>query len=196
MSALADSHLVADTDPCPGSPALGAQFGAIYRDHFTLVWRGLRRLGVPDASLEDAAQDVFLVAHRRAPTFEQRSSLRTWIYGIAVRVAKDYRRAQSRHVKRVESLAEHLSSAPGPTRTPAEEVERREANRVLHAVLAAMDDESREVLVLVELEELSVREAATALGLRVRTCQRRLRAARTLFEQAYERRRTTSPRTP
>jgi RNA polymerase sigma-70 factor (ECF subfamily) len=169
------------------APGLGADIEAIYREYFGAVWRGLRRLGVPEASLEDAAQDVFLIVYRRAKEFAGRSSLRTWIYGIAVRVAKDYRRSQTRHTQRVERLAEHLSLTPPSSRTPADEVERREANRLLHAALARLNEERREVLVLVELEQLPVRDAATALGIRVRTCQRRLRAARTEFELALSR---------
>jgi RNA polymerase sigma-70 factor (ECF subfamily) len=166
------------------APELEAGLAAIYRDQFATVWRGLRRLGVPERSLEDAAQDVFLIVHRRANDFAGRSSLKTWIYGIAVRVAKDYRRAEKRHSRRVEQLAAHLAQEPESAHTPAEEAERREANRLLHAALGAMKEELRDVLVLVELEQLPIREAATALGLRVRTCQRRLRAAHEAFEAA------------
>jgi RNA polymerase sigma-70 factor (ECF subfamily) len=156
----------------------------IYSAHFSLTWRGLRRLGVPPALLEDAVQDVFLVVHRRRAEFEGRSSLQTWLYGIVLRVAKDYRRAQARHASRVDRMAEHLVSDPAPGISPADEAERREANRVLHAVLAKLKERDREVLVLVDLEELSAREAAQALGIRVRTCQRRLRAARAAFDAA------------
>jgi RNA polymerase sigma-70 factor (ECF subfamily) len=171
--------------PEGATPSLGAELAEIYRAHFTAVWRGLKRLGVPEPSLEDAVQDVFLIVHRRAGDFEGRSSVRTWVYGIAVRVAKDYRRSEARHAQRVERLAEHLESDASP-RTPADEAERREANRLLHAALARLDDEQRDVLVLVELEQLPVREAAAALGVRVRTCQRRLRAARAAFELALQ----------
>lgn len=184
MRAVAELTLLADPEEPTAPTALGAGFGALYREQFALVWRGLRRLGVPDAALEDAAQDVFLVLHRRLGEFEARSSLKTWIFGIVVRVAKDYRRSRARHQKRVAGLAAELEAHPGPVRTPADEAERRDANRVLHAVLAKLDEEEREVLVLVELEELPVRDAAEALGIRIRTCQRRLRFARAAFEAA------------
>jgi RNA polymerase sigma-70 factor (ECF subfamily) len=166
------------------APELTAFLEETYRTHFTAVWRGLRRLGVPERALEDAAQDVFLVVYRRARDFEGRSALRTWIYGIAVRVAKDYRRSEARHAQRVERLAGELNAEADQGSSPADEAERRQANRLLHATLSSLKEEHRDVLVLVELEQLPVREAAMALGVRVRTCQRRLRAARAAFEAA------------
>jgi RNA polymerase sigma-70 factor (ECF subfamily) len=173
-----------DADAEHAGPSLGDRLDAVYREHFSTVWRGLRRLGVPERSLEDAAQDVFLIVHRRANDFEGRSSVRTWIYGIAVRVAKDYRRAEARHSQRIQHLTAQLVAEPANNDSPADQAERREASRLLHAALGAMAEELRDVLVLVELEQLPVREAAIALGLRVRTCQRRLRAAHQAFETA------------
>jgi RNA polymerase sigma-70 factor (ECF subfamily) len=159
--------------------------GAMYDEYFPVVWRGLRRLGVPEAQLEDAAQDVFLVIHRRHADFAGRSALKTWIYGIVVRVAKDHRRAAARHSNRVERLAS-LSLTEGQTQTeegPAAEAERREAARLLQWILAEMDEDHRQILVLVELEQLLPREAAEALGISVRTCQRRLQAAQLVLSE-------------
>ena len=189
-------ELPAFAEPPPRETALDGVFGELYREHFAAVWRGLRRLGVADAALEDAAQDVFLVVHRKHADFARRSSLRTWIFGIVVRVAKDYRRAERRHRRRVASLATDAGVDAHVTPTPAEQAERSEANRVLHAVLAALDEELREVLVLVELEELSTQDAAALLGLRVRTCQRRLQTARAAFESALAAHAIPRPRTP
>src|SRR5262249_6012708 len=77
--------------PVPGLIDMGA-FRAAYDAFFDVVRRNLRRLGVEEASLDDALQDVFVVVHRRLGDFENRSTLKTWIIGIAVRVAADYRR--------------------------------------------------------------------------------------------------------
>jgi RNA polymerase sigma-70 factor, ECF subfamily len=159
----------------------------IYAEHVTMVWRGLRRLGVQEASIEDAVQDVFLVAHRRLADFQGRSSVKTWLYGIVLRVAKDHRRAQARQAYNVERLAQILSVSSESVLTPVGEAERREANQALHAILAELDEDQREVLILVDLEELSVREAAAVLDLHVRTCQRRLQAAHAAFEKRLSR---------
>jgi RNA polymerase sigma-70 factor, ECF subfamily len=154
----------------------------IYAEHFSMVWRGLRRLGVPETSIEDAVQDVFLVVHRRLAEFEGRSSITTWLYGIMLRVAKDHRRTQARQALKAER-AQFLSLTSLATSTPIDDAERREANQVVHAILAELREDHREVLVLVEMEGLSVRDTAAVLGLHVRACQRRLRAAFAAFEK-------------
>ena len=154
----------------------------LYAEHFSMVWRGLRRLGVPEASIEDAVQDVFLVVHRRLGEFEGRSSITTWLYGIMLRVAKDHRRAQVRQAQKAER-AQFLSLTSLSTSTPIDDAERREANQVVHAILAELREDHREVMVLVEMEGLSVRDTAAVLNLHVRACQRRLRAAYAAFEK-------------
>jgi RNA polymerase sigma-70 factor, ECF subfamily len=161
-----------------------------YAEHAPRVWRSLRRLGVPDSLLEDALQDVFLVLHRRWAEFEGRAALTTWIYGIVLRVAKDHRRSEQRRMIRVDRLSHVLASETDAdvTACPAEAAERREANQLMHAILAELPDELRQVLVLVELEGLSVRDASEALGIRLRTCHRRLSAAREAFNLAVSRR--------
>jgi RNA polymerase sigma-70 factor (ECF subfamily) len=52
----------------------------------------LKRLGLDDAAVDDAAQEVFITAYRRWHEFEGRSSMRTWLLGIAPRTAHDHRR--------------------------------------------------------------------------------------------------------
>jgi RNA polymerase sigma-70 factor (ECF subfamily) len=161
----------------PPVALLDAELRALYAAHAPLVWRTLRRLGVPEEQLEDGVQDVFLVVHRQQGKFEGRSTIKTWIVGIAVRVAKDYRRTEVRYTTRIERLAAHLTCSSDTSVNPCDATEQREASELLHALLARLPDEQREMLVLVELEELTVREASEALGIRVRTGQRRLRAA-------------------
>lgn len=168
------------------SPRLSASFRTVYRDHFEMVWRALLRLGVPADHVEDAVQDVFLVVHRRDADFAGRSTLRTWIYGISVRVAKDHRRTQARHRQRLLGFKRELKALAEPPSAPGRDAEQREAARLTQRVLNEMDEEERDVLVLVELEDLSIAEAAAALDLHVRTCQRRLRAARDHFEVLLE----------
>jgi RNA polymerase sigma-70 factor (ECF subfamily) len=68
------------------------------------VWRALRHLGVRRADLPDVCQEVFIVVHRRLPDFDTtKSSLSTWIYGICMRTASQYRR-RSPHFREVSEL--------------------------------------------------------------------------------------------
>jgi RNA polymerase sigma-70 factor (ECF subfamily) len=64
----------------------------VFDEHARYIWRALRHLGVADADAEDVCQEVFVTAHKKLPEFEGRSSLRTWLYGICLRHASDYRR--------------------------------------------------------------------------------------------------------
>jgi RNA polymerase sigma-70 factor, ECF subfamily len=170
----------------PQSRADAQAWKRVYADHFPLVWRSLRRLGVPEAVLDDAVQDVFLVVFRRWSEFAQRSSLKTWVYGILLRVAHDYRRSARRHAARIQRFSQAAQTEPA-RRSPEFEAELLEANRLLHSLLDGLDEEERAAFVLVELEQLPVREAQSVMGLSRATCQRRLRAARDRFNRALQR---------
>src|SRR5437763_719190 len=86
----ATNVLSAPTEAAPARPALS--FREVFDQHASSVGRTLRYLGVPEAELTDAAQDVFLVVDRRYGEFEGRSTLATWIRQICVRVAFTYKR--------------------------------------------------------------------------------------------------------
>jgi RNA polymerase sigma-70 factor (ECF subfamily) len=155
-------------------------FDEVYESYFDYVWRCARRLGVAPAQLDDAAQDVFVVVHRRLPEFEGRSSLRTWIFGIVLRVARDYRRT-TRRKGALEALGEEQVD---PGTGPLDSAMTAEALRTVLAALSRLDDEKREAFVLAELEQMSGPEIAEVLGIPLNTVYSRLRAARLSFEGA------------
>ena len=150
-------------------------FGRLYADHFRAVWKTLSRLGVFPGALDDATQEVFITAWKRWSEFEGRSTHRTWLLGIAIRVASDARRKQ----RPTEEVSPELhTGAPGPER----EVAAREAARRVEVLLSRLAPERREVLVLVDLEGYSAPEVAEATSTNVNTVYTRLRAARQEFE--------------
>ena len=151
-------------------------FAALYDAHVGFVWRNLRRMGVPEANLDDATQDVFLVLHRRLADLPA-DGARGWIFGIARRVAADHRRLG----KRRGTVA--LDPAREPTHVGSTDIERSEAARLVHAALAELSAEQREVLVLIDLEQLPAPEASAALGVGLNTVYSRLRLARAAFER-------------
>lgn len=167
----------------PAAEAL--EFTAVYREHFGFVWRNCKRLGVAERYVDDAVQDVFVVVHRQLEGFEGRSSLKSWIFGITRRVAKDHRRRSMRKDKG-EALPENGVADPRAP-SPSEEVARAEAAAVLYQILDSLDDDKREAFVLAELEQMTVPEIAAATDTNVNTVYSRLRAARQAFEQAVAR---------
>jgi RNA polymerase sigma-70 factor (ECF subfamily) len=144
-------------------------FRDIFTRHARFVGRALKALGVMDADLDDVCQDVFLVVHRRLDEFEGRCSLRSWLYAISVRVAADYRK--SAYVTRLRTR-EALTELPAPC-----ELGRPEARLLLSPALAALSDDTRDVLLLHEIEGFSVPEAADILGCPVQTAYTRLQSA-------------------
>ena len=168
----------------PGDAAPG--FSEVYEHHFDFVWRSLRRLGVQASALDDAVQEVFLVVHRRLPEFEGRSSLKTWLFGIALRVAQRIARTQARHPATELPETTTLGSTDS---TPQDEAARREAIALLYSILDELDPDKRAVFVMVELEQLSAPEIAEELGTPLNTVYSRLRAARREFEASLKRHR-------
>lgn len=166
--------------PSPSrKPTTDEQLAAIYREHFSFVWRSLRRLGVPSAALEDLTQDVFVVAARRLEDFEGRSSMETWLFGIAMRVFLTRRRSDWRHSRKLDELALQAEPSEDP-------ISKRDAQHTLHTLLDQLDDEKRAIWVLAELEGFTVVEIAEGLEANVNTVYTRLRAARTQMRKAAD----------
>ncbi len=172
-----------------GEAATPVAFETVYSANFRRVWRTLRRLGVADAQLDDAAQDVFVVVHRKLQSFDGRS-LGGWLYAITVRVASDYRRGASRRA--TSPLSDSIAdAAPSPARLS----EMHESVRLLHTLLEKLDEKKRTAFVLSELEQLSVPEISEVLGVNQNTVYSRVRAARSQFDAALRRHRQhTNPR--
>lgn len=157
-------------------------FDAVYRAHVGLVWRSLRRAGVPESMLEDATQEVFLVYHRRRDGFEGASSIKTWLLGIARGVAANVRRGQQRFLRRLASRRDDPSEPSGQLmEDPETRASRAEAEALVGAFLATLSPPMREVFELIEIEELKQREVAEVLGISINTVGSRLRAVRAEF---------------
>ena len=150
-----------------------AGFEQFYREHFAFVWRILRRFGVADAALEDVAQEVFLIAYRRAGAWREWSSPRSWLFGVARRVAADHRRSRDRHARKLAALPE--LDAP---RAVDERVDDHERLRAVASAIASLSPDRRAVYTLAELEGMSAPEIAEALELKLNTVYSKLRRAR------------------
>lgn len=157
----------------------------LYELHFDFIWRSLRRLGVPDGALDDAVQEVFITAYHRLESFEGRSSVRSWLFGIAIHVAqRSYRTARRRPDRALEEVA-----SLGTSQGPHDAAEHAEAIRLVYELLDGLDLDRRAIFVLAELEEMTGPEIADALGVELNTVYSRLRAARRDFNSALARHR-------
>jgi RNA polymerase sigma-70 factor (ECF subfamily) len=169
-----------DAEPGEASGALErrARLAATASENFHFIWRSLRRLGVPEPAVDDAAQQVFEVAARRLEEIEPGRE-RAFLFKTAVFVAAEAgRTAARRRARDAGKVVEELWDA-GPSPEDVADWSRRRA--LLDRVLAAMPVDVRAVFVLFELEELSMREIARLLELPPGTIASRLRRARETF---------------
>src|SRR6186713_3298230 len=170
----------------PQAPVL--DLATVYEAHFRYVWRCLRSLGVRDAQLEDALQDVFIVVQRRLPEFDGRAAVRTWLYAIALRIARKYRERARREPASLEAARERDSELPRPTAGEGgDRALERERLALARRALSSLDDDKREVFVLARVEQMSAPEIADVLGIPLNTVYSRLRLAREAFEAEVRR---------
>jgi RNA polymerase sigma-70 factor (ECF subfamily) len=160
------------------APAVAPDLKRLFEAHYAHVFRLLRRFGVHEAEVDDAAQEVFRVVARRLADVRAGSE-RAFLYGVALRTASSLlRRERARPpMTDLESLVDVGDSRS----SPEEHLEQRRARALLDAVLDQMPLELRSVFVLAELEGLSVKEIAELEELAVGTASSRLRRARETF---------------
>jgi RNA polymerase sigma-70 factor, ECF subfamily len=163
----------------------------VYEAYFRYVWRCLRSLGVRDSQLEDALQDVFIVVQRRLSEFDGRAAVRTWLYAIALRIARKYRERARREPDSLEAARER---DPELCAVQVSGESEHESDRLLLArrALASLDDDKREIFVLARVEQMSAPEIASVLSIPLNTVYSRLRAARLAFDAEITRLRARS----
>jgi len=166
----------------PDAVARRARVDQLVRAHFGLVWRYLRRLGLSDADADDGAQQVFLICARKLDDVEVERE-RSFLLGVALRVASDARRAHKR--RRLEPDTA-LSQATDPRPDPEQALAQQRVCELLDTFLEQLDERARAVFVLYEIEGLTMREIAEALELSPGTVASRLKRARVRFETAVQ----------
>ncbi len=151
--------------------------------HADFVWRSLRRLGVPEAAVDDATQQVFFVAQAKLHVIESGRE-RSFLFGVALNVAAHTRRSLARRREVDESHAEDVVD---PAPSPDAVLDERRALALLDRLLDAMGDDLRAVFVMFELEQMTMIEIAGVLGLPQGTVASRLRRAREEFHERAQR---------
>ena len=163
----------------------------MFQQHYEFMWRNALRLGAPDDGVDDVVQDAFMIVARKLGTFEGRSHIRTWLYGILSRVVRQTHRGRARHERRTRAYADlQPASSEGS-------YARCDAARTLHRLLGELGEAKRDTFILAELEHMTGPEIAEAMGVKLPTVYSRLRAARAeLDEKVRELQQTAGGRSP
>ncbi|AKU94245.1 hypothetical protein AKJ09_00909 [Labilithrix luteola] len=163
-----------------------AYLRGMVHEHFTSVWRFLRRLGFEEHVADDAAQDLFFVAFRRASDIRPGRE-RSFLFGAALRIAMKMKRKERREVP-VQSFSPRLEPATN-TPTPETLLDDERARELLHRLLSELDERLRVVFVMYELEQMTLPQIAEMLEIPVGTAASRLRSARDDFQARLARHR-------
>jgi len=155
---------------------VGITLRSLYDEHAPYVLRSLRYLGVPDADLDDALQETFIIAGKRLGDLRE-SGHRAWLHTIAYNVARHARR-KSRGPREIEQRPE------GQT---GDDRGRVDARSELSYLLSALDEEDRTLIVYYHIEQMSMREVAEIMGIPVQTAYSRLSAAMRVLAEARKR---------
>jgi RNA polymerase sigma-70 factor (ECF subfamily) len=151
----------------------------IFETHARFVIRIVRRLGVRASDVEDLAQEVFVIVHRRREDLQSGAAVRSWLFGITRRVVSNYHRlARHRH----EEPSDGLDALPAES-DPSRDLDGSRERRLLDRALEKLDADKRDVFVLFELEGIDMREVAQMVGCPLNTAYSRLYAARALVKQ-------------
>lgn len=147
-------------------------FKDIYTEHASGVRRLLYRMGV-GSDLDDLVQETFVKVHHHLAEFEERSSLKTWIYSVAMNTARDHHRKSKRRGW-LSFFGEDSYELTSPER-PDQQISDREQ---IENSLKALSPKLREAVILHSVQDLELQEIAAILKIPIGTVKSRLHEAR------------------
>lgn len=154
-------------------------YGELVRRHYSGVVTVVQRMCGDARLAEDAAQEAFLRAWLKLPSYQPRTSLRNWLYRIAVNAALDVLRHKPDEPLEKAAGLGLASQAADPESTLVE----KEQVEMLQDAVRSLPDASRSVLVLREYSGLSYEEIASVLEVPVGTVMSRLNYARSRLRE-------------
>jgi len=156
------------------------------------VYNLIYRLLNDPSDASDIVQEVFLKIFRNIRSFRHGSSLKTWIYRIAVNEAYNHRRWFSRHQRQEvafggdESAPAHADSFADTGRSPFEEAAGHETRALVEAALEQLNPKFRAAVVLRDIEDMSYEEIATVLEISLGTVKSRILRGREALRRILE----------
>lgn len=168
----------------PAMPKSDERLKYMVEAYFDFIWRSLRGLGVASANVDDAAQQVFLIASQKLDAIELGRE-KSFLFATARGVAANARRSASRSREHADDalVAAHVDPAPNPEQA----LSSQQGRKVLERILESMDEDARMVFVLFELEGMTTASIATLIGAPMGTVASRLRRAREDFQREARR---------
>jgi RNA polymerase sigma-70 factor (ECF subfamily) len=171
-----------------GSEEAFAYLLAVYRNP---VFNLVAHMVESGTDAADVLQDVFVKVFKGIKHFHGESSLKTWIYRIAIHEASNHRRGWlRRRLREVFSLDEDgvvtemvLAESAAQPETPYQSLERAERQRIVQRALASLAQPYRIVVVLREIEGLAYEEIAQVVGISEGTVKSRLMRGRELLKR-------------
>jgi RNA polymerase sigma-70 factor (ECF subfamily) len=170
-------------------------FRLLMRRHNQRMYRAARSILKDDAEAEDVVQEAYLLAYRAMDKFRGDARLSTWLVRIVVNeaIARERKRSRSAEVIRLDGWTEpqfqatEVSMNESSPEQPDESAVRAEARRLLEARIDELPHDFRMVFVLRAVEEMSVEEAASCLGIPEATVRTRYFRAKGLLREALSR---------
>lgn len=160
-------------------PSEDARFRELFLREAGYTLATLRRLGVHPSDVEDLTQEVMLRVFRLLSEYDPTRPLRPWIFGIAHRVASEWRRHRRRHPEVPTDLDDKHLAAGGADAEDA--LAARQAKSLVERALLALEIDRRAVFILHDLDGCPVPEIARTLDVPLNTAYSRLRLAREDF---------------
>jgi RNA polymerase sigma-70 factor (ECF subfamily) len=159
-----------------------AAWRAFHRHYYPIAAAFLRKLGVHEADMEDACQEVFLRTHRYLPSFRGEAQIKTWFYRLCATEATRVRRRNGVARSLFAALARHETDAVVPAATRSDD----SVLALVSQALGEMKDWERLVFVLYEMEGLAGKEIAEIAACPTATVWRRLHDARRTFRRVLD----------
>lgn len=169
---------------CPNPPASNVQERVqhpaleAFRREADYIIRSLRRFGVSPNDVEDLAHEVFLVLYQSWDKYDSSRSFRAYVFGVAFRVASNYLRKRKREVLFA------VTDAADNGQQPDQRLESTQMRRLVLIALGHIPMERRAVLIMHDIDKLSMTEIASTLSIYRFTGYSRLRKARKEFADA------------
>ena len=152
-----------------------------------------RMLGNPDDA-KDVTQEVFITVFKTIETFREESKFSTWLYRVTVNHCKNrikyLARRHDRDRDELDETSREINGAvAAPTRhiQPDRALEGAQMEKLLQEAIETLDDDHRIVVVLRDVEDLSIEEICEITGLKDGTVKSRLHRARLVLRKRLQR---------